>query len=201
MGAVCEIHQSLLDAWRRIACILIFELILVKAIPAFTGQISRMVQAVRFLLALSMIVSVALYGAVAAVASTQGTVVSEMVICSDGGEQTIWVDAAGNPAQSPDECCNCLKCLHISADGLMPVSVRSVFAQSTSSGPVRPAVAAPAHRHHLRPQPRGPPAAIKVIVAGSVIAANRAVAQAFPTLLETHQAICGQSVSIRRATM
>lgn len=98
-------------------------------------------------------ICVALF-AVAQKADSRGTA---MVICADGGTETIYLDASGTPMEPGQTCCPCLDCNAPPLLALLP-------APETMAPPLpRPAllrllaVADPFVPSIARPMPRGPP--------------------------------------------
>jgi hypothetical protein len=116
----------------------------------------RIMSMLRALLCLVTVLSLALSGVASAAQSVHGPI-TEMVICGDGGVQTIRLDAKGNPVER-GQCCDCPQCLML-ADAL-PVErgdcalaiLRRLNATSTLAARQPPAAV-----RHAQPLPRGPP--------------------------------------------
>lgn len=126
-------------------------------------------------------------GATLAAATVHGPI-SELVICGGDGAKTIRLDAQGNPVDGK-LCCDCLDCLVLSGD--LPVYVPDVQLWTATLPADRPLPTAPsvALSSHLRPLPRGPPAATPF---GHVFSAQDGP---FPTALEFGQVSCGKVVA------
>lgn len=100
-------------------------------------------------------ISLSLYAAAASAGMQQ----TAMVICADGGTETIYMDASGAPMEPGQTCCLCLDCNAPPLLALLP-------APETMAPPLpRPAllrllaVADPFVPSIARPMPRGPPLA------------------------------------------
>lgn len=111
----------------------------------------------RALSALLLSLALALYGAALATPASASGPLTELVICGEGGAQTIVLDAAGNPAKPARECCKCLNCL-AAIDAFVP---QQPFALSAPDFAFRKDVPANGRivcpDRALHPMPRGPP--------------------------------------------
>lgn len=104
-------------------------------------------------------ICVTLYGVASNADVTMGVGTTEMVICADGGEKTIAVDAAGNPVSPTSACCDCAACN-------MPTTVFLDVATQFSAAPSQFCKLTVAAAHQTlasiiiaQPQARGPPSA------------------------------------------
>jgi len=83
-----------------------------------------------------------------------------MVICSESGARTIYLDAEGSPATPASDCEDCPLCIALSAPVLMvpqhAIPVRTARRRARS----RPATALVRTRARRCPQSRGPPSTI-----------------------------------------
>lgn len=81
-------------------------------------------------------------------------------LCADGAQKLIWLDAEGNPIQPGKVHTKCLDCLLFSATLPEPAGLRFLPAPlRVSAGLSLPVPPEPRPIAHLRPIPRGPPAA------------------------------------------
>jgi hypothetical protein len=111
----------------------------------------------RALLALSMSLALALYGAALAAPAPASGPLTELVICSDGGPETILLDAAGNPAKPARKCCKCQSCL-AAVDAFVPQHPFALTAPDLAVRQVRPGAGRTVCPDRaLYPMPRGPP--------------------------------------------
>lgn len=114
------------------------------------------------LLCLIAAMTLALSGASVSARAIQGPV-AEIVICGDGGPETVHLDVKGNPVDDA-ACCECPKCLTLvhglpaASSGAAPWALRRRNARP------RPGFAPIRVRRHARPASRGPP--VKCAVAG-----------------------------------
>lgn len=111
----------------------------------------------RALLALSMSLALALYGAALATPAAASGPLTELVICGDDGAETILLDVTGNPAKPARECCKCQSCL-AAVDAFVPQQAFALTAPDLSSHTVTfgaGRVVCPDRA--LYPMPRGPP--------------------------------------------
>lgn len=88
---------------------------------------------------------------------------AEMVICSDEGMKTVYLDAAGAPAKSPSDCWNCPDCIGAPAIATPPTPVGPASPDVTAVGRAQPAGQALSPSRYLRPETRGPPQAARGI--------------------------------------
>lgn len=109
-------------------------------------------------IAVAMVLGAAVPGGAAAHRAQPGV---ERVICADGAEKTIRVDAEGVPIEtSQDQDCSCpgCDCLAPAADVALPAAGGAVAGSTGSGSPAAPAprISLPAEPG-LRPEARGPP--------------------------------------------
>lgn len=80
-----------------------------------------------------------------------------LVICSEGHEKTVWLDAAGEEHPAPHDCCDCTACHAATADALP--QVQSLFLPvvwQRGAAPAAVETTLPLHPKGL-PLSRGPP--------------------------------------------
>jgi hypothetical protein len=80
-----------------------------------------------------------------------------LVICSDGAEATIYIDASGNLTDPPTDCSKCPECMDNSGSALAADGHADKVLQTRSARWVRLGPDCPLPCRHLRPQSRGPP--------------------------------------------
>lgn len=80
-----------------------------------------------------------------------------VVICSDMGMQTIYLDASGAPAKFPSDCATCPECTAAPALFTPPPPVGAAARGRAGHDPIRLARQAVPPSRHLRPETRGPP--------------------------------------------
>lgn len=102
---------------------------------------------------------VALYGAASSAGTTTDIGISEMVICSTDGPQTIAIDADGNPVTPTARCCECLACnapmVAFVSDAFHHRAVPNQYCKQTIAATDQ----VPAPIVNARPQARAPPRA------------------------------------------
>jgi hypothetical protein len=111
----------------------------------------------RPLLCLVAALALTLSGVALAAATVHGPV-TEMVICGDGGAETIRLDARGNPVKG-NQCCDCLDCLAMAASLPIPALPGATLPAAVTASPALPVAQRPGPLPCLAPLPRGPPAA------------------------------------------
>lgn len=122
--------------------------------PAQNGTMSSLL---RPLLCLVAALALTLSGVTLAAATVHGPV-TEMVICGDGGAETIRLDARGNPVDG-DQCCDCMDCLTMAAALPTALPPGATLPAAVAVNPALPVAQLPGPRPSLSPQPRGPPVA------------------------------------------
>jgi len=134
-----------------------FELIIVKArsqgsvIAQIMGRILH--SGLRLVLVLSLMVA----GAARALPMSQMQGYEAIVICSDGGSSTIYLDQTGKPVQPMKNCGNCPHCLNLVALHLAPSPNVNAFVASWQALIVRVTGEASLFQRYLIPESRGPP--------------------------------------------
>ncbi len=111
----------------------------------------------RPLLCLVVALALALSGVAAAAATVHGPV-TQMVICGNGGAETIRLDAKGNPVKG-NQCCDCLDCLTMAVALPTPLPPGATQPAAVAVSPVLPVAQLSGPLPCLAPLPRGPPAA------------------------------------------
>lgn len=111
----------------------------------------------RPLLCLVAALALALSGVAVAAATVHGPV-TEMVICGDGGAETIRLDARGNPVKG-NQCCDCLDCLTMAAALPTPAMPRATLPAAVTVTAALPVAQLPGPLPCPAPLPRGPPTA------------------------------------------
>jgi len=150
----------------------------------------------RPLLILLTVLALASYGSVAV---AKGAGVTQMVICGAAGAETIWLDAAGNPAEAPQDCCSCLDCLAFS-DACLP-DIAKITLGYPAPGRLATVQMIQLRRTHPcpAPMPRGPPSGQPVKASTHRVTAEPDLRRIAPMTLDVGQVTCGQSVAKRRA--
>ena len=111
----------------------------------------------RHMLRIVCLVALATYGMAAAATGPGLHGLSELVICSEGGTQTVWLNADGEPVQPDEPCCNCLDCLDLPAfSAVSPGQTARRARRGADRHPV-PRQRLVRHPRPDLPQARGPP--------------------------------------------
>ena len=92
--------------------------------------------------------------AVVATAGMQGTA---MVICADGGAETIYVDVNGTPIEPGTDCCSCLDCNVPNFVGVLPALEKATPVLPRPVAIIVKASVTGNPSAMVRPLPRGPP--------------------------------------------
>lgn len=116
-----------------------------------------MTRDIRLLHVLLLVLAFALGGGPRVHAMAGGPDGMALVICSEDGARTIYLDASGNPASPMGDCAKCLNCLAASGPGLTVTGLVLTVPAARRRRGVGPARALPRRRRHHRPQSRGPP--------------------------------------------
>lgn len=116
-----------------------------------------MILNIRFLIALLISLAAGLAGGPHVHAMGANGNFVAMVICSEGGAQTIYANADGTPARPASDCAKCPVCTALSAPGLAAPE-QSVHARTARRyRGVRSAATILPTRRHMHQQSRGPP--------------------------------------------
>ncbi len=107
----------------------------------------------------TLALALALAGQARAIALVHSPGSTEMVICSDEGMKTIYLDAGGAPAKSPADCWTCPDCIGTPAIATPPTPVGPASPDVTAVSQVLPARQVLLPSRYLRPETRGPPQA------------------------------------------
>lgn len=134
------------------------ELIFIKEssrLPALTGGMDTIQ---RLGLTVVLALALAFAGGVQALPLVHGLGGEEIVICSDGGIETIMLDRDGNPVGPADSCATCPDCLSVDSvdlpePGALPVNGEAIAVSARRLPVELPCLSRP----HLRPETRGPP--------------------------------------------
>lgn len=122
--------------------------------PAYTQYEMRRVNS--FFLVLLLALSLAVSGVASATAPAKAEGVT-LLLCADGREFTVTLDATGNPVPAHRAHGLCSDCV-VAAEAVMPGVAVALGATTFALCPAIAVVAAaPVDRRHLRPEPRGPP--------------------------------------------
>ncbi|WP_413869194.1 DUF2946 family protein [Albidovulum sp.] len=105
----------------------------------------------------TLALALALAGQARAMALVHSPGGAEMVICSDEGMKTIYLDAGGAPAKSPADCRHCPDCIGTPAMAAPPTPVGPASPDVTAAGRALPAGQVLLPSRYLRPETRGPP--------------------------------------------
>ena len=116
-----------------------------------------MIRDIRLLHVLLIALAFALGGGPRVHAMAGGPGGMALVICSEEGARTIYLDASGNPASPMGDCAKCLNCLAASGPGVAVAGLILTMPAARHRRAVSPARALPRQRRHHRPQSRGPP--------------------------------------------
>lgn len=82
---------------------------------------------------------------------------SAVVICSEAGPQTIYLDSTGTPAEPMTDCATCPDCLETPALGTALPQIGPGFGAQTNLRHRLPAATQLPKARHQRPETRGPP--------------------------------------------
>lgn len=107
----------------------------------------------------TLALALAFAGQARAMAFVHSSAVTGMVICSDEGMKTIYLDAGGTPAKSPADCWNCPDCIGAPALATPPTPVGPASPDVTAVSRAQPAGQVLMPSRYLRPETRGPPQA------------------------------------------
>lgn len=111
----------------------------------------------RVLILIVVSLALAIAGGARAMALTHSMGAESLVICSEGGEEIIYLNAEGQPADPMVDCAKCPECLN-GASAALPVAAAAQFEPPTRSADRFPPAAQDlVLSRHLRPQSRGPP--------------------------------------------
>lgn len=132
-------------------------MILIKVDSVPGGQTGAMQRILHNLSCLLLALALALFG-LGVAGPTKGATLVEL--CADGNAQQVWLDADGNPVLPGKTHAKCLDCLLFSAPLPETTTVTLAFGPlRLPEGTVPPAAPEATPVAHLRPIPRGPPAA------------------------------------------
>lgn len=172
------------------------ELIFINVNPRGTLHQVSMKAMIRPLLILLTLLSLISYTPALAAGAAGMT---PMVICGSNGAETVWLDATGTPAETPEDCSNCLDCIAFS-DVFLPPPVAG------AAIPLHPAIMAPIFFQEtrtdccrLRPMPRAPPEGGANGRPMCRDMTDSVLARVAPAVVENNQAQHGQSATGRRA--
>lgn len=118
---------------------------------------SGMARAGHVLVVAILTLALALSGGVRAMSPTHAPGVMAMVICSEEGTATIYLDAGGVPVKPAADCWTCPDCTTGSALFLPPTASNAAGDPMAAARPLHPADWKLSFSRHLRPESRGPP--------------------------------------------
>lgn len=127
------------------------------ALPRIRVLMAGMVGNLQMVVVALLALALALAGPAQAVAPTGPAGMGPMVICSDEGMRTVYLDASGVPAKSPADCATCPECIGAQALFTPPPQVGLAFRRAAAGDGMIPARLALPPSRHLRPETRGPP--------------------------------------------
>ena len=136
------------------------ELIFVNARQAEGCETVAMIRSLHLTIVLLAALALALAGGLRPVGAVHAAGLTALVICSDHGTKTVYLDAKGQPV-TPASCEQCPDCL---GNGAVPVTTatpltRQVLARLAPA--LRRGRQVSRSQTRLRPEARGPPAATK----------------------------------------
>jgi hypothetical protein len=133
------------------------ELILIKDWMGVRLLTGRMRRTQHQLMILVLALALALVGGSRSMALAHGSSGQALVICSDGAEATVYIDASGNLVDPPMDCSKCPECMDNPVSVLATSGSAEELYLTQSSRYVRPDPDSYRPSRNLRPQSRGPP--------------------------------------------
>ncbi len=131
----------------------------VMALPRVCVIMAGMFGSLRLVVVPLLALALALAGPARALTPAHAAGIGPMVLCSDEGVQTIYLDAGGAPipAPSPADCATCPECVGAPVLFTPPAQVGLALHQATGGEVTIPARLALPPSRPLRPETRGPP--------------------------------------------
>lgn len=129
------------------------------ALPRVCATMAGMPGPLRLVVVTLLALALALAGPARALAPAHVAGLGPMVLCSDEGMQTIYLDAGGAPmpAPSPADCATCPECLGAPVLFTPPSQAGLALHQATGGEVTIPVRLALPPSRPLRPETRGPP--------------------------------------------